>query len=80
MTSWPPSALKCSAPTPVRCGDLATRGKAPISTMRRALLAAGFNAKAKLECSRLGILAPTVKAIGAGARSESVQTRECDAS
>ncbi len=50
-----------------RSGDLIARGRSPVFSLCRALLAAGADPDARLECFRGDVLALTVKTIGAGA-------------
>jgi hypothetical protein len=51
-----------------QAGDITYRGKSPVFALCRALLAAGADPEARLECCRGDVLAITIKTIGIGAK------------
>jgi len=53
-----------------RPGDIVSRGRSPVFGLCRALLAAGADPEARLDCDRSGVLALRVKSIGIGGASQ----------
>jgi hypothetical protein len=51
-----------------QAGDIVARGRSPVFTLCRTLVAAGADPNSRLECFRGSVLALTVRTIGIGAK------------